>query len=178
MAELITIARPYAQAVFALAKDRGELPNWSDHLAFIADVYRDDQVQQALANPRFTKQDVERLLLAICGERLDAVGRNLLSVLVQNDRLAALPAIVDLYRELREQQENVVEAEIDSAFPLSDAQLNELIALLEKRTGHKIQAHVKVTPELIGGVKIQIGDDVWDVSVRGRLDNMQAVLTR
>ena len=130
----------------------------------------------ALANPKFTKEDIQRLLLGICGERLDNAARNLLIVLVQNDRLSVLPQIVELYERLREEHENMVEASIEIAFPLDDGADQRLVRRLEQRTGRKIKANVAVTPELIGGVKIHIGDDVWDASVRGQLDLMSIAL--
>ncbi len=177
MAELVTIARPYAQAVFRLAKDSGQLVQWSEMLRFIAEIWSNDQVQLALANPKLTKDDVERFLVGIGGERLDGVARNLLIVLVRNDRLLALPHIVELYERLREEYEHIIEARVDSAFPLSDQQLASLVATLERRTGRKVQATVTVAPELIGGVTVKIGDDVWDASVRGQLSNMATALT-
>ena len=177
MAELVTIARPYAQAVFSLAKDKGRLAQWSEMLRFMAEVWSNDRVQLALANPKFTKDDVERSLLGICGEQLDGVARNLLQVLVRNDRLVTLPHIVELYEQLRQEHENIIEASVDSAFPLSDQQLAGLVATLERRTGRKVQATVSVTPELIGGVTVKIGDDFWDASVRGQLNDMAAALT-
>lgn len=177
MAELATIARPYAQAVFGLAKENGRLAEWSEMLRFLTDIWRDDRVQAALANPRFTKDDVERFLLGICGERLDGPARNLLMILVRNDRLQTLPDILELYRQLREEYENVVEASVHSAFPLSEQQLSSLIASLERHTRRKVQATVALAPELIGGVRVKIGDDVWDASVRGQLDSMAAALT-
>lgn len=177
MTELVTIARPYAQAVFGLAKDQGRLAEWSGMLRFIAEVWSNDRVQLALANPKFTKDDVERLLLDICAQRLDAAARNLLIILVRNDRLQVLPHIVELYEQLREEHENIVEARVESAFPMSDQQLTSLVATLEQRTGRKVQATVSVAPELIGGVTVKIGDDVWDASVRGQLSNMAAALT-
>ena len=177
MAELVTIARPYAQAVFSLAKDKGQLAQWSEMLRFMAEVWSNDRVQLALANPKFSKDDVERFLLGICGERLDGIAHNLLQILVRNDRLPALSRIVELYEQLREQYENIVEASVDSAFPLSEQQLASLVANLERRTGRKVQAAVTVAPELIGGVTVKIGDDVWDASVRGQLDNMATALT-
>ena len=178
MAELTTIARPYAQAVFSLARDQNRFAPWSDMLGFIAGVYADEQVQQALANPKLTKEDVERLLIAICEDRLDAAGRNLLILLVRNDRLTVLPYIVQRYELLREEQENTVEASVESAFPLTDEQLSLLLKRLEKHTGHKVKANVHVAPALIGGVKVQIGDEVWDASVRGQIDGMAGALMR
>ena len=176
MAELTTIARPYAQAVFSLARETTQFAQWSDALAFIAGVYSDPQVQQALSDPKLTKEDVERLLVGICGERLDLPARNLLIILVRNDRLTALPLIAERYEQLREEQENTVEASVESAFPLSDEQLRVLLQRLEKRTNHKVKATVRLTPELIGGVRIQIGDEVWDASVRGQIDDMAGAL--
>ncbi|HTT36691.1 MAG TPA: F0F1 ATP synthase subunit delta [Burkholderiales bacterium] len=176
MAELVTVARPYAQAVFSLAQERAQLAQWSEMLHFVADVCADGQVQLALANPSFTKNDVENLLLGICGERLDGAARNLLVLLIRNDRLAVLPHIVDLYEALREQHENVIEAKVDSAFPLSDQQLAGLVANLERRTGRKVKASVNVVTDLIGGITVQIGDDLWDGSVRGQLDGLAAAV--
>jgi F-type H+-transporting ATPase subunit delta len=176
MAEITTIARPYAQAVFDLAKDTNRLAEWETMLRFMADVYSDPQVQTALANPKFTKADVEHLLLAITGEKLDSAARNLLIVLVHNDRLAALPEVARTYERLKEQYENVLEANIESAYPLEQTQLGALVAKLEKRTGRKIQPSVAVVPTLIGGVKIHMGDDVWDGSVRGQLEGMASTL--
>ena len=176
MAEITTVARPYAHAAFALAKESNQLAEWSEMLHFLADVYTNGEVQAALANPKFTKEDVERSLLAITGEKLSGPARNLLIVLVQNDRLPALPEIVTRYERLKEQYENVLEATIESAYPLEQTQLGALVTKLEKRTGRKIQASVLVVPALIGGVKIQIGDDVWDASVRGQLEDMASTL--
>jgi len=177
MAELVTIARPYAQAAFDLAKDGGRLAQWSEMLRFMTDIWRNERVQLSLANPNFTKDDIEHFLLGICGEELDGVARNLLVILVQNDRLPVLPHILELYEQLREEYENIVEVSVDSAFPLSDQQLARLVARLERRTGRKVQATVSTAPELIGGVTVKIGDDVWDASVRGQLDHMATALT-
>jgi len=176
MAEITTIARPYAQAVFALAQDTNQLAEWSQMLSFLTGVYANAEVQTALANPTLTKQDVERLLLALTGERLNNAARNLLIVLVRNDRISALPEIAAVYDRLKEQHENVLEATIESAFPLEEPQVNAIVQKLEKRSGRKVVPTVAVTPALIGGVKIQIGDDVWDGSVRGQLDGMATAL--
>jgi F-type H+-transporting ATPase subunit delta len=177
MAELVTIARPYAQAVFDLAKATGQLAQWSGMLRFMTEVWGNDRVQLALANPKFTKEDIEHFLLGICGDQLDGVARNLLVILVRNDRLPVLPHILELYEEFREEYENIVEASVDSAFPLSDQQLASLVESLERHTGRKVQPKVAIAPELIGGVTVKIGDDVWDASVRGQLNNMATALT-
>lgn len=178
MAELATIARPYAVAAFQHAKAHDRLAQWSDMLAFVVDVYDDDAMQAALHNPQLTKDDIQRMLLAVCGERVDGAARNLLIILVQNRRLDALPAIRALFEELKADYENEVEARIETAFPLSEDEAKLLVRRLEARTGHRVRASVGVVPELIGGVRVQVGDELWDASVRGQLDSMAMALAR
>jgi F-type H+-transporting ATPase subunit delta len=178
MAELVTIARPYAAACFGHAKDKGALDAWSKMLDFLVAVYRDPRVQLVLQDPNLTRAGLERALLAIGGDNLDGAGRNLLSLLVRNDRLDALPAIRDLFEQLKAEQQNEVEARIESAFPLDDGQVRAVVQRLEARTKRRVKAQVEVSPELIGGVRVQIGDDVWDGSVRGQLENLAAALMR
>ena len=178
MAELITVARPYASGVFAHAKEQGQLAQWSDMLAFIVGVYRDSDMQAALANPTLTRADVERLFISVCGERIDGVARNLVGLPVRNDRLEALPQVQTLFEELKASEESIVDAQVESAFPMTEEQLGALVGKLEGRVRRAVRASVKVVPELIGGVRVQIGDDVWDASVRGQLNSMATALTK
>jgi F-type H+-transporting ATPase subunit delta len=178
MAEPVTIARPYAAAAFSYAKGKGELAQWSDMLAFLVGVYQDERMQDVLHNPELTKDELQSTLLGVCGERIDGAARNLLVLLVHNDRLEVLPAIRDLFEQFKADHENQVEAQIESAYPLSDDQVQALVRRLEARTKRKVKASVKVSPELIGGVRVQVGDELWDASVRGQLDTMAAALTR
>jgi F-type H+-transporting ATPase subunit delta len=178
MAELATIARPYAEAVFRLAKQGNALPAWSDALNLMASVYEDPQMQAAIANPNVTSVDIERLLLAICGERIDGVARNLIQLLVHNRRLSVLAEIRELFEQLKLADEGKVDAKISSAFPMEDAQRQLVVDLLSSRFKGKINATVTVDPDLIGGIKVEVGDKVWDASVRGRLQTMAATLTK
>ena len=178
MAELATIARPYAEAVFRLAKQGNALPAWSDALNLIASVYQDPQMRATMDIPRVTAADVERLLLAICGERIDGAARNLIQLLVHNGRLSVLMEIRELFERLKLEDEGRVDAKISSAFPMEDAQRSQVVNLLSTRFKRKINATVTVDPDLIGGIKVEVGDKVWDASVRGRLQTMAATLTK
>ena len=178
MAELATIARPYAEAVFRLAKGGNALAAWADKLAFIAAVYQDTQMQAAIGNPKVTPIDVERLLLAICGERIDGTARNMIQLLVHNRRLAMLPQIREQFEKLKLEGEGSLDAKISSAYPLDDTQRNHVVNLLSSRFKRKINATVIVDAELIGGIKVEVGDKVWDASVRGKLQTMAVTLTK
>ena len=178
MAELATIARPYAEAVFRLAKQANALPAWSDALNLIASVYDDSQMQAAMANPKVTSSEIEKLLLAIVGERIDPAARNLIQLLVHNRRLSVLVEIRQLFERLKLEDEGKLDAKISSAFPMEDAQRSQVVNLLSSRFQRKVNATVTVDPGLIGGIKVEVGDKVWDASVRGRLQTMAATLTK
>jgi len=178
MAELATIARPYAEAVFRLAKQGNALQAWSDALNLIATIYGDPQMQAVMANPKVSSADVERMMLAICGERIDGVARNLIQLLVHNRRLSVVAEIREQFEQLKLEDEGKLDAEISSAFPMEDTQRDQVVNMLSARFKRKIDATVTVDPDLIGGVKVEVGDKVWDASVRGRLQSMAATLMK
>ena len=178
MAETITIARPYAEAAFKLAREKKSLDPWSQMLELLDAVVRDEQVARCIGNPNVTGAQLESLLLGICGARLDGAGRNFVQVLVQNGRLAVVPEIRALYEQLKLEHEGILEAQIQSAFEIDDAQIAQLVAKLETKYQRKVRAQVSVDPQLIGGVKIVVGDKVFDATVRGRLEAMSAALIR
>jgi F-type H+-transporting ATPase subunit delta len=178
MAENVTIARPYAEAVFQLAKDKQALSHWSEMLQFAAAVASRPEVRELIGNPRVTTKQIGDFFIGVCGERLDGEARNFILVLIENRRLTVLPEIHELYEELKEDQEGLVEAIITSAFPLSDEQVGQLSARLEAKYRRKVQARVVVDKALIGGVRIQVGDEVTDASVRGRLEQLAQTLVR
>jgi F-type H+-transporting ATPase subunit delta len=176
MAELATIARPYAEAAFKLALENRNLAGWSDMLSLLAGVVEDDAIASRISDPNIDDRALESLLLGVFGDKLDGQGRNFLQVLIQNKRLMLLPQIREQYEELRREHEGVVEATIVSALPMDDAQTGMLVAALEAKQGRKVTARVEIDPELIGGVRIVVGDKVIDATVRGRLDAMAAAL--
>ncbi|MBU3735728.1 MAG: F0F1 ATP synthase subunit delta [Methylobacterium sp.] len=176
MAETVTIARPYAVAVFRLAKENKALPHWSDMLALASGVVTDARMRSIIDDPNLTSQEVERLFLKVCGDKLDAAGGNLVRLLIEYDRLSVLPDIAALFEALKAQDEGSLDAEFTTAVKLEDAQVKTLVAQLQARFGKKIEASVKVDPEIIGGIKIVVGDTVIDASVRGRLQELAYTL--
>lgn len=177
MAEPVTIARPYAEAVFKLAREHNALAKWSDALANLDAVVGDSRVQAIISDPNVSTQQLEGLVLGVIGGGLEGVARNFVQVLVQNGRLELTPHIRGLYESLRREHEGVLEAKVISALPISDDQVKVLVAALEAKFKCRITATVEVDPQLIGGVKIVVGDKVIDATVRGRLDAMAATLT-
>jgi F-type H+-transporting ATPase subunit delta len=177
MAEPVTIARPYAEAVFKLAREKSELAGWSGMLAVLDALVKDPQIQVCIGDPRVTAEQLEELILGVAGDSVDGSGRNLVQALIANDRLVLLPEIRTLYEGLRREDEGLLEAKIISALPIDDNQLGDLVARLEAKYQRKVSAEVELDPGLIGGVRIVIGDKVIDATVRGKLDAMAAALT-
>jgi F-type H+-transporting ATPase subunit delta len=176
MAEAVTIARPYAVAVYRLAKEKNALAHWSEMLEFATAVAVDAQMQSLNDDPKVSAEQVERVFLAVGEGKLDANAVNLIKLLVEYRRLSLLAEISRLFEELKAADEGVVDAEITAAATPDDAQVKALVSQLEARFKQKVVAHVNVDPELIGGVKIVIGDTVIDASVRGRLQEMAYTL--
>ena len=177
MAEAVTIARPYAEAVFALADKGRDLARWSRTLATMAAVSANPDVRRAVGDPNFSADQVYGLFAAASGD-LAGEEQNFLRVLIENDRLSALPEIAAIYEDLKNEREGVVEALITTAFPLDKSQLDALVQEIEARFKRKVQPQVSVDAALIGGVRMQVGDEVIDGSVRGRLAAMAAALVK
>jgi F-type H+-transporting ATPase subunit delta len=177
MAEPITIARPYAEAVFKLASQENGLALWSDSLANIDSVVADARVQTLINDPNVSAQQIEGLVLGVVGDRISGEARNFVQVLVQNGRLELMPQIRAHFDALKREHEGVLEARIISALPIGDDQVRQLVAQLENKYQRKVTAQVETDASLIGGVKIVVGDKVIDATVRGKLDAMAAALT-
>src|ERR1700704_4787340 len=173
MAEPSTVARPYAEAVFRLADAAGALPKWSEMLAALAAVADDARISATIKDPKLPDAQVAGLFISILAGKLNGDAENLVRVLAENGRLELLPLIRDQYEALRNEREGIVEAEVQSAFELSDTQVKDLVSRLEKKTGRKVRAHVTQDRELIGGVRIMLGDKVIDGSARAQLGALE-----
>jgi F-type H+-transporting ATPase subunit delta len=176
MVETATIARPYGQAVFELADKTGTLEHWSAVLAALSAVSAHPDMRELLANPKVSGLRLVDVFLAAAEEGDSAEVRNFLQILAENRRLAALPQVREQFEALKNEREGTLDAQIASAYPLDDAQLGDLVADLQRRFKRKIRTQVSVDRELIGGVRVVIGDEVIDGSVRGKLGAMGAAL--
>ena len=176
MAESATIARPYAEAVFGLADKSGSLAKWSQLLAAMAAAAAHPEVRRVIGDPKVREDQLYGLFASLSGADMPAEAQNLVRVLIANDRLTLLPEIRELFEEARHEREGVVEAEIRTAFPMKNGQLEDLVKDLERRFKRKVQPQVVVDPALIGGVRIAVGDEVIDGSIRGKLADMANAL--
>jgi len=176
MAELATIARPYAEALFkaVAGADAAALTKQVNALAAVA---ADVQLRQFADNPRTPAAQVFEVVRGVAGGALDAKVANLLKAVIENGRLAALPEIAAQYQSLVNARTGVSDVTIQSAFEIDAGQLSEVVAALEKRFGRKLNAKVEIDPELIGGIRAVVGDEVLDTSVKARLEQMKVALT-
>ena len=175
MAESVTIARPYAEAVYRTAKESGAQGTWSQRLQRLALIAQDGDMAAVMGNPQLSAEQVANLVISLCDDN-DAVLANLVSTLAENRRLALLPEISRLFDLAKSQEEGVKEAVVHSAFPIDDTQVKALVQELEARFGTKLTARVEIDASLIGGVRVTVGDQVLDASVRGKLDAMAVAL--
>lgn len=177
MAELTTVARPYAKAAFEFARDKASFADWSAQLDLVAALVRNAEFAAYLSRPMLTVEQQTEAVLKAAGDKLGADVRNFVSEVARNKRLEALPAIAELFEAFRAEMEQSAEVMVASAFPLDDAQQSTLAATLGQKLGRKITiGEVKVDRSLIGGVVIRSGDLVIDASVRGKLDKLAVTL--
>lgn len=178
MAGISSLARPYAQAVFELARESKDFKTWSDALAFMAALLRDESIQALVNNPRVERERLVKLFDELCRDRVPEDGRNLLRLMIANNRLAAMPDVADQYETMRAEEEGTIDALVRSARTISEEQLKKLSKALEKRLGRKVNLTVQEDDSLLGGAIIQAGDLVIDGSATGRLEKLASVLNR
>ncbi len=177
MAELTTIARPYAEAVFRSAVDAGDVAAYGANVRALGAAAANAQMTSALGNPRLTAAEKATLLASVVSGSVQAPLTNLLAALIDNGKTALLPFISDHFERLQREHDGVVKAIITSARELSDDDKAGLVDALAKRYGKKVVAEVRVDESLIGGARVQVGDDVVHASVRDTLEQMKHALT-
>ena len=175
MAELATIARPYAEALFkATSKDLNGAAVWVDALSAVA---QNAQLQQFADSPKASTDQVFDLIAGVAKIDLPDAAKNFLRTVIENGRLSALPEMATQFRALKNAQSGSSDAVVHSAFPIDGAALAELAVTLEKQFKRKLNLSVVLQPELIGGIRVVVGDEVLDTSVKARLEQMKVALT-
>jgi len=176
MAELSTIARPYAKAAFEYARDSKQLSQWAEQLATASAVVADKGLQAALNDPALTAERQAAILGDVCGDALGVQARNFIAVLAANKRLALLPEIYSQFAQYKANHEKSVDVEVISAFDLADAARDKLAEVLGKKLERQVKVSTSTDSNLLGGVLIRAGDLVIDGSVRGRLNKLAAAI--
>jgi len=179
MAENATVARPYAEALFRVAqagKESFNLAAWSELVSELTQIGSHPEVQAFARNPKASEADVIATITALVKSPLNSEAKNFLAMLVENGRISLLPEIGAQFQALKNSLEGAADADIASAFELSAAQVAELVVTLEKKFSRKLNPVVSVDPSLIGGVRVVVGDEVLDTSVRGKLQQMRVAL--
>ncbi|MEY4426769.1 MAG: hypothetical protein RL535_1067 [Pseudomonadota bacterium] len=175
MAELATIARPYAEALFkATSKDLNGAAVWVDALSAVA---QNAQLQQFADSPKASTDQVFDLIAGVAKVDLPDAAKNFLRTVIENGRLSALPEMAAQFRALKNAQTGSFDAVVNSAFPIDAAALADLAVILEKQFKRKLNLSVVLQPELIGGIRVVVGDEVLDTSVKARLEQMKVALT-
>jgi len=180
MAELATIARPYAEALLKASKG-SDAAALAAEITALAQVAADPQMRQFADDPKARSAQVVDVLVSIAktpsGASPGTAAKNLIATVVDNGRLAALPEIAAQYHALVNARSGTSDATIESAFPIEGTALSDVVSTLEKRFGRRLDAQVVVEPSLIGGIRVVVGDEVLDTSVRARLEQMRLALT-
>ncbi|WP_096086637.1 F0F1 ATP synthase subunit delta [Agaribacterium haliotis] len=177
MAELTTLARPYAKAAFESALQDGALGNWSEALVLLAAVSAEETVAEAIASPQHTADEKAEAMIYICADKLNDKQQNFIKILAENDRLALAPEISTLFELFKANQEQSVDVNIETAFELTEAQLSALHAGLKKHLAREVELSTSVNSDLLGGVFIRAGDTVIDDSIRGRLNKLAGAMS-
>ena len=175
MAELTTVARPYATAAFNFAVEQKAVADWLQMLVFASEVAQNDVMEGLLSGSTAAEQLAE-MFINICGEQLNTEGQNLIKVLAENKRLSVLPEIAELYAELKAEYEKEIDVDVTSATELSSEQQGKISTALEQRLARKVKLNCNVNPALVAGVVIKAGDTVIDGSVKSKLNRLADAL--
>ena len=176
MAELSTITRPYAEALYRVAAE-GDLDAWAELVSRMADVAGNPDMQAVISNPKLSPAQVYGVFVGVLGVPVKDTAANFITTLIDNGRLAFMPEIAEQFHALKNAGQGSADAAIYSAFPMTEVQVSDLIAALEKKFKVKLTPSVTVDPSLIGGVRVVVNDEVLDTSIRTRLEQMRVALT-
>lgn len=169
MAELTTLARPYAKAAFEAARDDSALADWSKALGLLAAIAQEDAPRKLFSSPSMTAEQKSAALVELCGSELNDKQQNFVQVLARNTRLGLLPQVAALFELFKANQEKSVDVSVESAFEISAAELSTLENGLKKALARDVSCQATINKDLVGGVLIRAGDTVIDASIRGRL---------
>ncbi|MFK8016947.1 MAG: F0F1 ATP synthase subunit delta [Gammaproteobacteria bacterium] len=176
MAELTTLARPYAKAAFEFANENGALDAWSSALGFLAQVVDNDSVQTMIGNPATSDGELLKMFEAVAGDQLNEHSTNFLRLLMENNRLEVLPDIAALFEVMKSEAEGAVDVEVTSVEPVSEDYKTQLGDALRKKLGRDVRLNFSLDETLIGGALVRAGDLVIDGTVRGRLNQLTGAL--
>jgi F-type H+-transporting ATPase subunit delta len=178
MAELTSLARPYAEAVFELAVEADHIDQWSANLNLLAAIVKDPMMAEVISNPQVDKTTLTNIWLDICEGQLSEAGKNLLKMIIENKRLAIIPSLFTQYQHLKAQHQGYITVEIASPYPLHDAQIENIKDVLQQRLGKTIEIDQTIDKTLLGGWLIRTGDQIIDMSIKGRFQQLTTELSR
>ena len=178
MAELMTIARPYAEAVFSLAKEQNTVSTWSEQLAGLAAITADKDMQALLASPSFSKADKVSVYASVMGDKLNDQAKNLLNTMAENGRLLAVSDVAESFEVLKAADEKRVLATVISAFDVTDEQKNKLNAALNAKFNAEVEITYEVDSTLLCGIKVKVGDWALDGSALSQLTKLGAAIAQ
>ncbi|MDY6941535.1 MAG: F0F1 ATP synthase subunit delta [Pseudomonadota bacterium] len=176
MSEQTTLARPYAKAIFQLARDAGNFGAWSERLDLLAQLVGNDDLARLIDDPRYGRDVVQGVIQSAIGEQLGADGLNFVRLLLVNRRLKLISVIAEIYEVLRAEAEGTIDVDICSAVPLQEQQSAKLAQALKDKLGREVRLTSSVDENLLGGAVIRAGDLVIDGSVRSKLDRLSGAL--
>lgn len=176
MSAYITLARPYAKAIFNQAKSANKVQQWSQWLEYLEVLITDSEMDAFIRSPKSSKGQVTDLLVDIAGDNIDDEARNLIKLLTMNKRLAIVTDIRALYEQYRADDEGSVNVQVTVAYPLEDNERNTIISALQATLDKKIQIDTTVDPSIIGGIVVRAGDHTIDGSVLGNLKRLEKIL--
>ena len=178
MADQTNLARPYAKAIFELAREQGDLAGWSDQLELLSIIAAESDTLSFISNPQASDQDIVDLVSSVAGDNLSSEAANLVRLLVRNGRVDVLPEISRAYVVLKDEAESIIEAQMTTASTIDDSQKQQFAEVLQKSLGRTVKLDFDVDEELIGGAVIRAGDWVVDGSVKAQLEQLVGAIGR